>query len=71
LKAGQPACSKGVARDILVNGAANQINLRTPDETREPEATEQKRPVTVRDLKPKSDPKGGSVCESASKMRLR
>ena len=30
-----------------------------PDETSEPKPTEKKRPVTVRDLKPKSDPKGG------------
>lgn len=31
-----------------------------PDETSEPKLTEKKRPVTVRDLKPKSDPKGGA-----------
>ena len=30
-----------------------------PDETGEPEATEKKRALAVRDLKPKSDPKGG------------
>ena len=32
-----------------------------PDETSEPEATEEKRPATVRDLKPKADPKGGAA----------
>lgn len=32
-----------------------------PDETSEPEATEKKRAVAVRDLKPKSDPKGGAA----------
>ena len=31
-----------------------------PEETSEPKPTEKKRPVTVRDLKPKSDPKGGT-----------
>ncbi len=32
-----------------------------PDETGEPEATEKKRALAVRDLKPKSDPKGGAA----------
>ena len=32
-----------------------------PDETSEPEATEKKRALAVRDLKPKSDPKGGAA----------
>jgi hypothetical protein len=31
-----------------------------PDETSEPKPTEKKGAVTVRDLKPKSDPKGGA-----------
>ena len=31
-----------------------------PDETSEPKPTERKRTATVRDLKPKSDPKGGT-----------
>jgi hypothetical protein len=32
-----------------------------PDETSEPQATEKKRALAVRDLKPKSDPKGGAA----------
>ena len=32
-----------------------------PDETREPQATEKKRALAVRDLKAKSDPKGGAA----------
>jgi hypothetical protein len=32
-----------------------------PDETSEPEATEKKRALAVRDLKPTSDPKGGAA----------
>jgi len=32
-----------------------------PDETREPKPTEKKRAGTVRDLKPKADPKGGAA----------
>jgi hypothetical protein len=32
-----------------------------PDETSEPETTEKKRALAVRDLKPKSDPKGGAA----------
>ena len=31
-----------------------------PDETNEPKPREKKRPVTVRDLKPKTNPKGGA-----------
>ena len=31
-----------------------------PDETSEPKPTEKKRADTVRDLKPKTDPKGGA-----------
>ena len=31
-----------------------------PDETCEPKPTEKKRAVTVHDLKPKTDPKGGA-----------
>jgi hypothetical protein len=31
------------------------------DETCEPEATEKKHKLAVRDLKPKSDPKGGAA----------
>ena len=32
-----------------------------PDETSEPKPTEKKREHTVRDLKPKIDPKGGTA----------
>jgi hypothetical protein len=32
-----------------------------PDETSEPKPTEKKRERTVRDLKPKIDPKGGTT----------
>jgi hypothetical protein len=31
-----------------------------PDETSEPNPAEKRRPVIVRDLKPKTDPKGGA-----------
>ena len=31
-----------------------------PDETSPPEPAEKKRAITVRDLKPKNDPKGGT-----------
>jgi hypothetical protein len=31
-----------------------------PDETSEPKLTEKKRAITVGDLKPKTDPKGGA-----------
>ena len=31
-----------------------------PDETSEPKPAEKKRAINVRDLKPKSDPKGGA-----------
>jgi len=32
-----------------------------PDETSKPKPTEKKRALTVRDLKPKGDPKGGTA----------
>ena len=32
-----------------------------PDETSEPKPTEKKRALTMRDLKPKTDPKGGAT----------
>ena len=32
-----------------------------PDETSEPQTTEKKRALAVRNLKPKSDPKGGAA----------
>jgi hypothetical protein len=41
-----------------------------PDETSEPKLPEKKRPATVRDLKPKSDPKGGAGNDGKSDKTL-
>jgi len=41
-----------------------------PDEKSEPKPTEKKRPVTLHDLKPKADPKGGAGNGSKSDKTL-
>jgi hypothetical protein len=45
-------CVRNTSRDLLYSTM--------PDETSEPKSTEKKRAGTVRDLKPKTDPKGGA-----------
>jgi hypothetical protein len=40
------------------------------DETNDAKSTEKKRPGTVRDLKPKTDPKGGAASGSKSDKTL-
>jgi hypothetical protein len=41
-----------------------------PDETSDPKPTEKKRASTVRDLKPKADPKGGTESGGKSDKML-
>ena len=45
-------CARNTSRDLS--------DSTMPDETSEPKSTEKKRAGTVRDLKPKTDPKGGA-----------
>lgn len=59
----QPRLSHSSGPLIFDRTNQNQIlaDSTMPDETSEPQATEKKRALAVRDLKPKSDPKGGAA----------